>query len=211
MKGTRLYLLLFAIMGSSLPFGFYGLLRAQSTDQDFTVPPVSGLRTLAWVIDQDTLPFVQLEGVDVVATSLFRTRKQYEQWTRVKYNVKKVYPYAILASVKLKEYDHTLASIRNEELKKVFLRQCEKDLRTEFEAELKSLSYSQGRVLMKLIDRETGRTTYEIVKQLRGSFQAGMWQAVARVFGHNMKAEYDGSNEDLLIERAVHLVETGVF
>lgn len=187
------------------------VLHGQVDDQEFPAPPPHGIRTMANVVDRDTFPLVQLESVEILGKALFKNRRQYEQWTRVKYNVKKVYPYAILASVKLKEYDRTLSAIQNEALRKAFLRQCEKDLRAEFEEELKSLSYSQGRVLMKLIDRETGKTTYEIVKQLRGGFQAGMWQAVARVFGHNMKAEYEASGEDQMIEKAIHLVETGVF
>jgi hypothetical protein len=64
---------------------------------------------------------------------------------------------------------------------------------------------------MKLIDRETGKTTYDLVKQLRGSFQAAMWQTVARIFGHNMKSEYDANIEDIMIERAIKLVENGQF
>ena len=178
---------------------------------DLTVPPRNGIRVFAEVVDSDTIPLVRLDAVDITTTPVFRSRKHYEQWTRVKYNVKKVYPYAILASAKLSEYDRTLATLQDKELKKAFIRVCEKDLRAEFEDELKDLTYTQGRVLMKLIDRETGRTTYEIVKQLRGGFQASMWQALARVFGHNMKLEYNVSGEDQLIERAVHLVETGVF
>ena len=66
-------------------------------------------------------------------------------------------------------------------------------------------------ILMKLIDRESGKTTYEVVKQLRGSFQAAMWQTVARLFGHNMKTEYDANVEDIMIERAIKLVENGQF
>ncbi|NBQ48084.1 MAG: DUF4294 domain-containing protein, partial [Sphingobacteriia bacterium] len=75
----------------------------------------------------------------------------------------------------------------------------------------KGLTVSQGRALMKLIDRETGRTTYELVKELRGGFQAAMWQAVASLFGNSMKVNYDAEHEDLLIERAVKLVEAGQF
>jgi hypothetical protein len=129
----------------------------------------------------------------------------------VKYNVKKVYPYAILASAKLKSYDILLAKIDDEDKRKAFLRVCEKDLRNEFEDELKSLSVSQGRVLMKLINRETGKTTYAIVKELRGSFQAAMWQTLARLFGNDMKTTYDGAVEDIMIEKAVALVERGDF
>ena len=186
-------------------------MQAQSGAFDFTRPPENGVRHLAEVVNGDTVPLVNLETVDIVTIGIFKNRKQYEQWTRLKYNVRKVYPYAILASTKLKEYDKTLASIQDEHLKKAFIKQCERDLKLEFEEELKGLTYSQGKLLMKLIDRETGKTTYEIVKQMRGGFQAGMWQAVALVFGHNMKTEYEAEAEDVLVERAIKVVEAGLF
>jgi hypothetical protein len=70
---------------------------------------------------------------------------------------------------------------------------------------------NQGRILLKLIDRETGNTSYQLVKDFRGGFQAFMWQGVARLFGNNMKAEYDPEGEDIIIERAIKLVEAGQF
>lgn len=178
---------------------------------DITVPPPSGYRCRAEVVNGDTLPVVDLYTVYVYTDFVFKTQRQRELWTRTKYNVKKVYPYAILAAAKLKEYNKALEKITDEEYKKVFLKVCEKDLRSEFEDELKGLTTSQGRTLMKLIDRETDKTTYDIVKQLRGGFQAAMWQTVARLFGQNMKSEYDPQVEDILIERAVKLVEAGQF
>jgi len=206
---------LFTYSPPFLLFLFVGLnsqlTQAQSAAFDFTQAPEIGVRHLAEVVDGDTIPLVNLETVDVVTAGVFKTKKQYEQWTRLKYNVRKVYPYAILASTKLREYDKTLAGIQNEHLKKAFIKQCERDLKLEFEEELKGLTYSQGKLLMKLIDRESGKTTYEIVKQMRGGFQAGMWQAVAVVFGHNMKTEYEAETEDVLVERAIKVVEAGLF
>lgn len=178
---------------------------------DILTPPKNGYRCRAEVVNSDTLPLVNLETVYIYTDFVFKTARQREQWTRTKFNVKKVYPYAILAAAKLKEYDMALAKIQDEKIKKIYIKVCEKDLRQEFEDELKGLTVSQGKVLMKLIDREAGKTTYEVVKQLRGSFQAAMWQTVARLFGHNMKAEYDEEVEDILIERAVKLVEAGQF
>lgn len=169
------------------------------------------VRCYAVVENKDTVPVFFLDEVGVTTNMVFKTRRQYEQWTRVKYNVKKVYPYAILASAKLKQYDLILSKIQDEDMRKAYLRVCEKDLRHEFEDELKSLSVSQGRVLMKLINRETGKTTYAIVKELRGSFQAAMWQALAQLFGNNMKSTYDAAAEDIMIEKAVALVERGDF
>jgi hypothetical protein len=178
---------------------------------DIMNAPASGYRMKAEVVSGDTVPVMQLDNVEITAEYVFRNQKQYEQWTRTKYNVKKVYPYAILAAAKLREFDNQLASITDAKERKRFIKVCERDLRSEFEDELKGLSFSQGRILMKLIDRETGKTTYEIVRQLRGGFEAAMWQAVARIFGHNMKTEYDARLEDLFVERAVRLVETGRF
>lgn len=177
----------------------------------FLSKPETGFLCQAIVVEGDTFPLVNLEPVYVTTDYVFKTRKQKEQWTRTKFNVKKVYPYAILAAAKLKEYDFVLQKIEDKQLRKAFLKACEKDLRAEFEDELKGLTVSQGKVLMKLIDRETNKTTYEIVKQLRGSFQAAMWQTVACLFGNSMKVEYDARVEDIMIERAVKLVENGQF
>jgi hypothetical protein len=175
------------------------------------VPPMSGYRCRAEILNKDTVPVVDLETIYIIADYVFKTAKQHEQWTRVKFNVKKVYPYAIIAAAKLKEYDKVLEKIEDKHYRKVFLKVCEKDLRKQFEDELKGLTISQGKVLMKLIDRETGKTTYELVKQLRGGFQAVMWQTLARLFGNSMKVEYDPVVEDIMIERAVKLVESGQF
>lgn len=208
MKGRPIYKLsalatLFLVLSSEL--------SAQSNINDITVPPPAGFRCRAEIVNGDTIPVVDLNTVYVYADFVFKNRKHFEMWTRTKRRVKVVYPYAILAAAKLREYDKALEKMQDENMRKAFLKVCEKDLRKEFEDELKNLSIDEGKILMKLIDRESGKTTYEIVKQMRGSFQAVMWQAVARIFGNNMKDEYDPAVEDIMIERAVKLVETGQF
>jgi hypothetical protein len=181
---------------------------AQDQRYDITIPPAQGYRCRAEVVNGDTIPVIDLYDVDVCTTFVFRNRRQYEMWTRTKQNVKIVYPYAILAAAKLREYDKALEKIEDETTRKAFLKICEKDLKKEFEDELKELSVTQGRILMKLIDRESGKTTYDIVEQLRGHFQAVMWNALASLFGNNMKVEYDPV-QDIMIERAIKLVEAG--
>ncbi len=178
---------------------------------DILNAPQNGIRTLATVVNGDTLPLVNLETVEVFTEYTFKTQKQREKWTSIRHNVKVVYPYAILAAAKLKEYDVALTKIPTEKERKAFIKNCEKDLRAEFEDQLKGLTVTQGVILMKLINRETGKTTYDVVKQLRGGFQATMWQTVARIFGHNMKVEYDSAEEDIMIERAIKLIEDGRF
>lgn len=189
----------------------FTLLSQSGATANFMISPEHGFKCKTFIVEGDTFPLIDLDPIIVTTDYIFKTPRQREQWTRTKFNVKKVYPYAILAAAKLKEYDFVLQKIEDKHLKKAFIRVCEKDLRSEFEDELKGLTVSQGKVLMKLIDREANKTTYEIVKQLRGSFQAAMWQTLACLFGNSMKVEYDAKVEDLMIERAVKLVENGQF
>lgn len=163
------------------------------------------------VVNGDTIPSIRLPDVWIYAEYSYKNRKQYEAWSRTKYNVKKVYPYAILAAAKLKEYNRILEKMPSEASRKAYMKVVEKELKAEFEEPLKNLTMTQGRILLKLIDRETGNTSYELVKDLRGGFQAFMWQSVARIFGSNMKSEYDPTGEDIMIERAIKLVEGGQF
>lgn len=185
-----------------------------SQTDDVTVPetkPKVFYKVWAEVYRGDTIPFIHLQEVYVYADYVYQNKKQYEVWTRTKYNVKKVYPYAILAAAKLKEYNLVLEKIPDEKSKKAYIKHIEKELKAEFEEPLKNLTVTQGKILLKLIDRETGTTSYDLVKTMRGGFQAAMWQGLARLFGSNMKAEYDPEGEDIMIERAIQLVETGQF
>ncbi len=197
------------ILFSCLLFQFYA-----QTGDDLTVPadkPKIVYKVWAEVINGDTVPSIRLPDIWIYADYPYKNKKQYEAWNRTKYNVKKVYPYAILAAAKLKEYNRILEQMPNETSRKAYMKTVEKELKAEFEEPLKDLSMNQGRILLKLIDRETGNTSYELVKNLRGGFQAFMWQSVARIFGSNMKSEYDPNGEDIMIERAIKLVEAGQF
>lgn len=191
----------------------FGFLCAFSQD-DVSVPedkPKILYKVWAEVYNGDTIASIWMPEVYIIAEYAYKSQKEYDAWTRTKYNVKKVYPYAILAAAKLKEYDAQLAKLPNEKARKKYLKVIEKELKAEFEADLKNLSYTQGKILLKLIERESGTTSYEIVKQMRGGFQAFMWQSVARIFGSNMKTEYDPEGEDVMIERAILLIEAGQF
>ena len=187
-------------------------LHAQS--EDVIVPsaqPKLQYKVTAVIIDGDTIASFNLPEFTVYADYPTKNKKQYEAWTTTKYNVKKVYPYAILAAAKLKEYNLVLEKLPNEKSKKVYMKVAEKELKAQFENQLKDLSMTQGRILLKLIDRETGNTSYQLVKDFRGGFQAFMWQGVARLFGNNMKSEYDPTGDDAMIERAIKLIEAGQF
>jgi hypothetical protein len=179
-------------------------LHSVSYSQDFK--PITGT-----FVSNEWGYYFLLPAVTIEADMPFETKRKFEQWTRLKHNVKKVYPYAILASAKLKEYEVTLKNLTSEKEKKKFMKKAEDELQTEFGPELKRLSFNQGKILIKLIDRETGNTSYELVKQLRGNFSAFMWQSLAVLFGSNLKSEYDPTGEDRLIEIAIQQIESGQF
>ncbi|MDO9184869.1 MAG: DUF4294 domain-containing protein [Bacteroidia bacterium] len=173
--------------------------------------PEKAIVVHATVYNGETIPYVTLTPLVCYVPRVFKNRKEAAKWDRLKYNVKKVYPYAILASAKLKEYDKLLAKIPNENERKKYMKLAEKQLKDEFGNELKKLTMTQGRILIKLVDRETGKTTYDIVKDMRGSFSAFMWQGVAVLFSSNLKDDYDAKGEDKAIEEAIKLIEGGDF
>jgi len=109
----------------------------------------------------------------------------------------------------MRETDQQLKTIPTDKERKAFLKTKEKELFAEFESDLKKMTVSQGRMLLLLIDRECNKTSFEIIKMYRGSFSAVFWQGIAKLFGSNLKSEYDGSDKDRIIERVIALVEAG--
>jgi hypothetical protein len=140
----------------------------------------------------------------------FTSKRQTIRYDRLVYNVKKVYPYAKLAGAKLKEYKTILKAFPTEKERKIFIKRAEKELEAEFGDEIKGLTFSQGKILIKLIYRETGNSTFDIIKDLRGSFSAFIWQTLARIFGYNLKTMYDPGGNDQPIEQIVLMIEAGV-
>ncbi len=202
---------IYKVIGATL---FLSTQLFSQTNDDLIIPtekPKIKYKVWAEVVNGDTIPSIRLPDMWIYAEYTYKNRKQYEAWTRTKYNVKKVYPYAIIAAAKLQEYNKVLEKLPDEKSKKVYLKLIEKKLKDEFEEPLKNLTTTQGKILLKLIDRETGTTSFNLVKDLRGGFQAFMWQGVARLFGSDMKSKYDPEGEDILIERAIKLIEAGQF
>lgn len=186
-----------------------GLCFAQKEEQDndLDIP----LRVPAIIFEGDTMPYIMLPPATCLTTRKFKNKKEAAKWTRLLYNVKKVYPYSILAAARLKEYDRILAGIPNENDRKKYMKKVEKDLQDEFAEDLKNLTITQGRILIKLINRQTGKTTYDIIKEMRGSFSAFMWQSLATLFNSTLKDDYDAKGEDKAIENAIWLIENGYF
>jgi hypothetical protein len=161
------------------------------------------------VVNGDTILLAFIDEVNIAAKRRFKNKFDERRYWKLVYNLKKVYPYAKLARVKLQEMNAHFLTLKTEKQKKAYTKQMEKEIRDQFEDELKKLTITQGRLLIKLIDRETGNTSYELVKELRGTFSAVFWQTLARLFGSNLKTEYDAKGDDRLIEDILLAIDAG--
>ncbi|QEH44112.1 DUF4294 domain-containing protein [Chitinophaga sp. XS-30] len=154
----------------------------------------------------ELMPSITLPIVEVVDKLPKRLRKQRQRWTRLRNAVYVTYPYARSASRVLKDVGQELEAIPNKKQRKAYLANKEKLLKAEFGDKLENLSVYQGKVLMKLIHRETGENCYEIIKELKGGFNARVYQTVAFFFGGNLKSEFN-SQDDRDIEMIVQEIE----
>lgn len=159
------------------------------------------------ILNGDTLAHFDLPEIIVIPAYEFENKKQKRRYNRLERRLKKVYPYAKMANETLKKITADIDSIENKKTVKKYIKQVDKALQKRYGKELKKLTISEGRLLIKLIDRETGSTSYELVKELRGSFSAFMWQSLARLFGENLKEAYNPKEEDKMIEHIVLLIE----
>ncbi len=132
-----------------------------------------------------------------------------KKWNKTKFYVRSIYDYSIIASSMLDAFNDTLNLLTSNRVKKRYLKRANKMLKNEFGEEIKKMSVNRGTYLMKLIYRNTGLTTYDIIKLYRGSGKAFWFQSLCLVNGQNLKKEYDPEGEDYLIEKAVQLIESG--
>ncbi len=160
------------------------------------------------IVDGDTLYVLPLDEIEV-KSKYIRKKRHLRRTNRLIRYVKKVYPYAKLAGQKLIEYDSLLKNAETNSQRRKLMRQAEDEIKEEYGDELKKLTFSQGKILLLLIDRETGDTSYELVKDLRGSFSAFFYQTFARIFGFNLKIQYDPNGKHRMIEEIVRLIEKG--
>ncbi|MEI6434698.1 MAG: DUF4294 domain-containing protein [Bacteroidota bacterium] len=161
------------------------------------------------VVDGDTLTLVDLSAVMIFPPVKFENKRQAVRFDRLVYNIKKVYPYAKLAGERLKYYKTVLDTIPVEKARKIYMKKAEKELQSKFGDQIRDLTYSQGKILIKLIYRETGSSTYDIVKELRGGFTAFIWQTLARIFGYDLRTSYEPDGNDQVIEQIVLMIESG--
>jgi len=157
----------------------------------------------------EMLPEVDIKEVVIVGRESTSKKFPFYRYQRLVFNLKKVYPYAQVVRAKLAEANDELMRLPDEKERKKYLRKFEKELFGEYEDDVRGMTITQGRLLIKLIDRETYNTSYELIRQYRGAFSAALWQGIARIFGSDLKAEYDPFGEDAIIEIILAEIETG--
>ncbi len=159
--------------------------------------------------DGETLPEIEIKDVNIVARVKSGSSMSAWKHDKLVLNIKKVYPYAVIARTRLDRVNSDLEKIKDEKERKAYIKNVEKQVFHDYENDIRDLTISQGRILIKLIDRETQNTSYELIKEYRGKIKAAFWQGIARIFGTNLKEEYDPAGEDAMIELIVEQIETG--
>ncbi len=160
------------------------------------------------VIGKDTLYMAFLRDVYVFPKMQFKNKRQERFYWRTVRDVKKTLPIAKILTQEMQRTDAIMSQMSRREQRK-FWKQYEKMLYAQYEHQFRKMTASQGQMLMKLIDRECGRTSYTVIEFYKGTFVANCFQVLAKMFGNDLKEEYDGEDKDRITERIILLVEAG--
>jgi len=157
----------------------------------------------------DSIQFMEMNNVYVYPQLTFKNKKQAQSYMRLVKNVKKVLPIAKEARQMLIETTEFLETLPDKESKEAHMKRVEDDIYRTYKPKMKKLTYSQGKLLIKLVDRECHSSSYEMIKAFMGPFRAGFWQVFAWGFGASLKKQYDAEGVDRLTERIILMVESG--
>jgi hypothetical protein len=160
------------------------------------------IRVAGTNMDGEMVPWIPLREVSIYGVRIFKSPAEQAAYNRLRYNVLKVMPYALFAKRRYEQLAQDMALTSNKREQKKLIKECDQEIKQMFNKEIKNLTITQGKILTKLVDRELGRTTFDIVKQTKGGLTAFLYQSVARVVGHNLKSTYDPA-EDRDIESII--------
>ena len=159
-----------------------------------------------WAVeDGDSIAVIHISPVRKYAR-----KPDMRRYARLVRAVKRVYPIAEEAKVLMATMEDELLALPNKKQQKLYIKGIEKRLIREYTPVLKKMTIYDGRVLLKLIDRQTDDTAFDIINEFRGGCEAGLWQALAKMFGNNLKTDYDPDKDDILLEQIVLLYEKGL-
>lgn len=170
---------------------------------------INGYMVPVCVYKGDTIPSMQLPDVYIFKPLKFKSEKERREYYRLVWNVKKTLPLARAINRAVIETYEYIETLPDQKARDKHLKLVEKGLKEQYTPVMKKLTFSQGKLLIKLVNRETNSSSYELVKAFMGSFKAGFYQTFAALFGASLKKEYHPEGEDRLTERVVLLVENG--
>ena len=164
---------------------------------------------LLQISNTDTFYLARMADVYVYPPMVFKNKQQERFYWKTVRDVKKTLPFAKELALEMQVADQQLALLADDKARRKWWRQYEKYLFRKYEDDLRHMTASQGQMLMKLMDRESDRTSYDIIKHYRGKASANFWQFVAKLFKNDLKEEYNASDKDRIVERVINLVEAG--
>ena len=185
--------LLFSLIGASTVF---------SQNQ-----PPTGLHMMKMVVEGgDTIYEATLPKIVISTNRVFASEEDAKAYRRLVKNVRRVYPYAILINSKVKECNARLEAMPKGQ-RSAYMKQVEQEMKVELEKAFRANTVKQAQILIKLVDRDTGKNSYQLIKQFKGGWNAFMWQSLASLVGTNLKAGYDPEGEDKTIEYIIKQIE----
>lgn len=194
-------------------FAFAGKAKAQEEfaplEEDLKVKVVFYKKVQKEFYQGDSITVIIMPELPVYPPLKFKNRREAMRYNRLVYNVKKTLPIAKLVNQTIAETYEYIEKLPTKKEKDAHIRAVEKGIKKQYTPQMKKLTYSQGKLLIKLVDRECNQSSYEIVKAFFGPFKAGFYQAFAAIFGASLKKDYDPEADDRLTERVVRLVEAG--
>ena len=162
----------------------------------------------AYVENGDTISHIMLPAIYVFPTLNFTSKKQEQFYWKTVRDVKRTLPFAKAIKATLYELNEEMKNMSEKE-RKAHMKSKENNLVKKYEPELKKLTLNQGKLLIRLVDRECDKTSYELIKEYRGGVRAFFWQGFARIFGADLKGTYEKDDKDKIVERVIILVESG--
>lgn len=195
MKNFRLAIIICVVW---MPLGSF----AQVKNDPFIKGKNDTIQVAITNVDDELIPWFTLTDIEIYSTRIFKSPEERAKFNRLRYNVLRVLPYAMFARHRYARLQQDMASNLSRREKKKLIKVFEKEVKDMFNREIKNLTITQGGILIKLIDRETGSSSYELLKDMKGGFTAFCYQSVARIFGNNLKNKYD-PQEDRDIEAII--------
>lgn len=180
---------------------------AQEDDSQMVLTPTVNVGKV--LVDGDSIQYMEMSNVYVYPEPTFKTKKQQQAYQRLVKNVKKVLPIAKEARQMLIETAEYIETLPTQKERDAHLKRVEAAIVKEYKPKMKKLTFSQGKLLIKLVDRECHSTAFEAIQAFIGPMRSGMWQAFAWMFGASLKKGYEPEGVDRLTERVVLMVEAG--